>query len=87
MASLIKDDPIAGAFVKQAPTAVSWFVSSRTFDNGLNDKMIAYFTDAVNGVHKDTTTAKSALDVVEKGVANLLSQYGLTNSATKAPTQ
>jgi len=86
MASLIKDDPVAGAFVQQAPTAVSWFVSSRTFDNGLNDKMIAYFNDAVNGVYKDTMTAKSALDTVEKGVATLLTQYGLSSGAA-VPTR
>ena len=56
MAPLIKDDQFAGVFVKEAETATSWYMSSRTFDNGLNDKIIQYFTVAVEGLNKESVT-------------------------------
>jgi multiple sugar transport system substrate-binding protein len=77
MADLIKDDPLAGTFVKQTDTLTSWYLSSRTFDNGINDLIIQYFADAVNGVYKDSTTTKTALSTVNTGVAKILERYGI----------
>ncbi|MBI3385285.1 extracellular solute-binding protein [Candidatus Gottesmanbacteria bacterium] len=81
MANLIKDDPLAGIFVKQTDSLTSWYLSSRTFDNGINDKIIQYLADAVNGVHKETTSAKSALTTAASGVNTILTQYGLKSQA------
>ncbi len=77
MAPLIKDDQFAGVFVKEAETATSWYMSSRTYDNGLNDKIIQYFTVAVEGLNKESVTTKNALTTVANGINSLLSQYGL----------
>lgn len=68
------DDPHSGAFIKQAPTATSWYLSSRTFDNGINDKMIKYFEDAVNGLRKGISP-KTALEQTAKGVNQVLTTY------------
>lgn len=76
MASLLENDEIAGAFVKQADYSQSWYLCSRTHDNGINDKMIQYFKDAVNKVIKGTS-ASDALKTAAQGVNQVLSQYGI----------
>lgn len=81
MADLIKDDPIAGPFVRQASELTSWYLSSRTYDAGINDKMIQYFTNAVNGVYKETATTKGALTTATTGINTILSQYGLQSAS------
>lgn len=84
LASAISEDPYAGAFVKQAQSAKSFPLASRTFDNGLNDKMIKYFEDAVNAVAQGTAPS-SALQTAANGFRQILSQYGLI-SGSPAPT-
>jgi len=76
MANLLLGDDLVGAFIKQAPIARSWYLCSRTFDNGLNDKMIKYFGDAVNAVNAGKS-AKEALETTAAGVAQVFSQYGI----------
>jgi len=75
MAGLLKNEPYVGVFIEQAPKAKSWYLCSRTFDNGINDKIIKYYEDAVNAVNKGQSP-KSALATVAQGVAQVLSQYG-----------
>jgi multiple sugar transport system substrate-binding protein len=77
LASLVQSDPLVAPFVNQAPVAKSWYLCSRTFDNGLNDRMIKYFEDAVNAVN-DGEASEDVLITVNEGVAQLLSQYGLS---------
>lgn len=76
MADTLKSDPIVGAFVAQGPYAKTWYMCSQTNDNGINDKMIKYFEDAVNGV-LDGQTAASMLTTANKGVTQVLNQYGI----------
>jgi len=76
MASLLENDPLVGPFVKQMPQAQTWYLCSRTFDNGLNDQMIKYFEDAVNSVNAGRS-AREALQTTSEGVSQLLSKYGL----------
>jgi multiple sugar transport system substrate-binding protein len=79
MASLLSQDPIVGSIVSQAPDAQSWYLASRTFDGatGINSQIGKYFEDAINALTTGTTAAK-ALETVAAGVAQVLSQYGLT---------
>ena len=72
LASQLETDPIVGAFVKQAPYAKSWYLSSETHDNGINDRMIKYFEDMVNA----GGTAES-LTQLSNGVSQILNQYQL----------
>jgi len=76
MANLLTSNNFTAPFVNQAAKAKTWYLCSRTFDNGLNDRMIKYFEDAVNAVNSGQS-AKEALDTTEQGVSQLLSQYGL----------
>lgn len=79
MANLLTQDPIVGSIVTQAPDAQSWYLAARTFDGatGINSQIGKYFEDAVNAVNTGIPAAK-ALETVASGVAQVLSQYGLT---------
>jgi len=77
MASLLNDDPLLSPFIEQASYAQSWYLCSRTFDNGINNTIIKYFEDAVNralqGKGSQLTTT------VSNGVASVLSKYGVAS--------
>ncbi len=79
MASALAQDPYVGAYLQQAPTAKSFPLASRTFDNGLNDRMIKYLEDAVNSV-SDGSSPTSALETLSAGFRQVLSSYGLTTA-------
>jgi ABC-type glycerol-3-phosphate transport system substrate-binding protein len=76
MANLLTSNPWVAPFINQAAKAKTWYLCSRTFDNGINDRMIKYFEDAVNAVNLGKT-AGEALATTSQGVSQLLSQYGL----------
>jgi len=76
MASLLQNQPYVGPFIEQAPFAKSWYLSSNTFDNGVNDKIIKYYEDAVNLLIQGNDSS-SVFETVSKGVAQILNQYGL----------
>jgi len=82
MADLLSSDDLVGPFIKQAPAARSWYLCSRTFDNGINDKMIKYFEDAVNAVNEGKTP-KEALEQTVSGVGQVLAQYGISAAVAK----
>lgn len=82
MASQAKTNPLVAPFVDQAPQAQTWYLCSRTYDNGINDKMIDYFKDAVNAINANENPA-DALATTASGVAQLLSQYGLSTAVTR----
>ncbi len=85
LASTIAEDPYVGAYIKEAPTAKSFPLASRTFDNGLNDKLIKYMEDAVNALGQGTAPT-AALDTVSAGFAQVFSSYGLSTGAAPATT-
>lgn len=76
LASQLETDPFAGAFVKQGSYAQSWYLCAETHDNGINDRMIKYFEDAVNAVLQGKTVT-DALTTANQGVSQVLSQYGI----------
>lgn len=80
MGKSLADDPYVGAFIKQAPNAKSFPLASRTFDNGLNDKLIKYLEDAVNGLAQGSAP-KAVLDTASAGFRQVLGSYGLSSSA------
>ena len=82
MASLLANDPYAGPYINQAKDARSFPLASRTFDNGLNDRMMKYVENAVNAVTGGSSPGQE-LDTVASGFSQVLSSYGLvTSSAT-----
>ena len=76
MRELLADDPAAGAYVNQASNAQSWYLSSLTHDNGINDRIIKYFEDAVNAVNQRTDPER-ALSTAAEGISQVLTQYGI----------
>lgn len=76
MAEKLKTNPLVAPFVNQAPKAQIWYLCSNTWDNGINDRMIKYYEDAVNAVNAGKT-AKEVLQTTVQGISQLLSQYGL----------
>ncbi len=79
----LSSDPLVGAYISQAPTAKSFPLASRTFDNGINDNLIKYLKDAVNSLNNGNSPA-SALDTAQAGFTQVLAPYGLSSAA---PTQ
>jgi multiple sugar transport system substrate-binding protein len=76
LADQLTGDPYVGAYIKQAPSAKSWFLSSRTFDNGLNDQIIKYYEDAINAVRQGEDAA-DALVATEQGITQVFSRFNL----------
>ena len=82
LAETIMTGSVAKAFVDQGTNARSWYLSSRTFDNGINDRIIKYYEDAVNAVNDGQQPAK-VLPTLGQGVAQVLQQYNVTTSASQ----
>lgn len=76
LAQSLKDDPYLGSYIQQASYARSFYMASRTYDNGINDKIIKYFEDAVNVVNQGVAP-RSALETTANGVKQVLSTYGI----------
>lgn len=79
LAQTIVNDPYAGAYIKQAQTAESFFLASRTFDNGINDRMIKYLEDAVNSLGKGIAVP-AALETASAGFSQVLSSFGAASA-------
>ena len=80
----LTDDSYAGAYIKQAANSKSFPLASRTFDNGLNDKMIKYLEDAINGM-VGGASPQAVLTTAANGFRQVLGSYGLSSGA--APTR
>ena len=76
MAESLINDEYVGPYIEGAKTAKSWYLCSRTFDNGINDRIIKYLEDAVNGVNRGKSP-KEALGTASRGISDILSQFGI----------
>lgn len=68
------NDPLVGAFVSQGPFYKSWYLNSKTMDQGLNDEMIKYFEDAVNTTVNNGDPV-SSLQTTSKGIQQVFDKY------------
>lgn len=82
LGSTIENDPYAGAYIKQAKTARSFPLASRTFDNGINDKLIKYLEDALNALSKSASPT-DVLQTMAAGFRQVFTTYGLTSAAPR----
>ncbi len=76
LASSLKGDPYLDSIVSEGPYAKSGYLSSRTFDNGLNDRIIKYYEDAVNSVNQGANP-NEALSTATKGINQVLTDFGM----------
>jgi multiple sugar transport system substrate-binding protein len=80
LANQATNDPYVSAYLTDAPTAQGGYLNSFTHDNGINDQMIKYYTDAINA-SLDNGVDTKVLDTLNLGTQQVLRQYGA------APTQ
>jgi len=74
LAATLKSDVLVSPFITQTSNAASWYLASRTYDNGINDQNIKYLEDAVNNVIRGGDVLKS-LQTVEQGFSQVLDRY------------
>jgi len=74
MAKDLVNDGVVASYLDDATYAESWYLNSFTHDNGINDQMIKYYKDAINGViqHEDMD---EVMETLEAGVKQVLRQY------------
>ncbi len=78
MAHFLKDDQMVMAYLTGAKEARSWYLASRTFDSGINDRTIKYYENAINQIVNREATVDEALETVALGTAQILKEYGIT---------
>ncbi len=87
MSALISSDPYAGAVAAQGTSAKSSYMASRTFDGGLNDKLISLYAEVVTKMASGARYDELAIAFSTK-VNQLLQTYGLAKqAAVAAPIQ
>jgi len=64
-------------FVMAADNAYSWYLSSNTFDNGINDEMIKYFGDAINGITSGQKSIDDAITTLQSGITQVKQRYNI----------
>jgi multiple sugar transport system substrate-binding protein len=82
MADLLEGDLFVGAYIQQADAARSWYLASRTFDNGLNDSMIEAY-EVVVGLAAEGKGIESELETLAQKVGQLLSQYEVSAAVVR----
>lgn len=74
LSNLLSTDPLAGPYVTQGPNYVSWYLTSRTYDEGVNDQLIKYYEDAVNTVNSGSTV-DSTIKTLSAGITQVLTKF------------
>ncbi|KKU89198.1 MAG: Carbohydrate ABC transporter substrate-binding protein, CUT1 family [Microgenomates group bacterium GW2011_GWF2_47_9] len=78
LASSLESDPLVAPFVSQGSSYVSWYLSSRTYDEGVNDEIIKYYEDTINAMN-DGSGLGSVERTLEEGVKQVMAKYSLAN--------
>jgi ABC-type glycerol-3-phosphate transport system substrate-binding protein len=77
LAEKVTNNEKINPFVSVANNATSWYLSSRTFDNGLNDAMIKYFGDAINSIALKNQTIEDVMPTLQSGINQTKTTYQL----------
>ncbi len=77
MAEALTTNPLIQPYLEDALYARSWFMASMTHDEGLNDQMIQYYTDAINASNTGSGNVERALQQIAPGVQQVLSRYAI----------
>ncbi|HEX8931869.1 MAG TPA: extracellular solute-binding protein [Patescibacteria group bacterium] len=78
LADTLKSNELIAPFVSQLPNARSSYFASNTFDgdSGLNSTSNTYLGNAINSITKDNTSADSAVETFDQGIAQVFAKYG-----------
>ena len=74
LSNSLANDPRAGAFVTQGPNYKSWYLSSKTYDDGINDGLIKYYEDAINAINTGQSV-EATIKTLDEGVKQVMSKY------------
>lgn len=77
MMSEMSSNKLIAPFVSTADMAESGYLSSYTWDDGLNDQMNKYFKDAINGMILNNTSAEGVMPDLQNGVNRVIEMYKL----------
>ncbi len=75
LAASLSTDPYVGAFIQDAQFMQSFPMASRTYDNGLNDKIIQSYQTAVTGAVTGKTPSQAALKTAAAEIAQTFLKY------------
>jgi len=78
LAQKLKENPYLTPFIQQAENAGWWYLCSNTHDATLNDRMIKYYEDAVNGI-LDGSSPSLVTETLASGVEEVLQKIRITN--------
>lgn len=77
----LKDNTKLKPYVAAADNASGWYLASRTFDDGgINELMMGYFGDAINGLIKQSDNNEKIMTTLEKGIEQVATKYSLVNN-------
>lgn len=76
LASVMVQNEYIGPVVQQAKFMKSLPLTTRTYDNGINDQIVKYLEDAINNTIKGVSY-REALLTAEKGVVQVFEKYGI----------
>ncbi len=76
LADQLAKDPVAASVLQDAGFAQGWYMSSFTHDTGVNDQIIQYYKDAVNGLLAGKSI-EEVLGTLDLGVSQVLRQYAI----------
>jgi len=77
MAEKIVTNPKLKPFLESAKNAQSGYLSSRTFDDGLNTELSKYFGDAINGLVFNNTDYTTTMTALKDGLRQVIQKYKL----------
>lgn len=78
MKDMLENNPKIKPFIVSADNGTGWYLSSFTHDTGLNDEMIKYFGDAINGMAVKAMTADEVFSALRSGINQLSARYRLS---------
>ncbi|MBI5122739.1 extracellular solute-binding protein [Candidatus Roizmanbacteria bacterium] len=79
LADTLKSNDLIYPFVSQLKNAQSSFFASDTFDgeSGFNSMNNTYLGNAINSIANDNSSASTAVEILDQGVTQVFSKYGI----------
>lgn len=77
MAAKISNNTKVKSYIEVANDATSWYLSSETHDDGLNDGMKKYFGDAINSMVLNNQEMSSVMPTLTQGIQQIKIKYQL----------
>jgi multiple sugar transport system substrate-binding protein len=82
LADEIGSKEYVGAYIQDAPYAKAWYLNGYTHDNGINDRIIKYYEDAINSSRGQL---EDNLVTTQQGITQVLQQYGVLPPPVATP--